>query len=103
MQATSQMMQARLGMGKADQLREQTEKAIKSLLAGSGDSLAKAAPRKPGRAWNTLGSRLEDQVRQGRGNLPPEQYRDAIEQYFETLSGNRVQPVPAESKTPQNP
>ena len=103
MQATSQMMQARLGMGKADQLREQTEKAIKSLLAGSGGSLAKTAPRKPGRAWNTLGSRLEDQVRQGRGNLPPEQYRDAIEQYFETLSGNHAQPVLEENTNPEKP
>ena len=37
--------------------------------------------------WNTLGSRLEDAVRQGRGNTPPRQYRRAIERYFELISG----------------
>jgi len=26
-------------------------------------------------------------MRQGRGNLPPEQYRKAIEKYFESLAG----------------
>jgi hypothetical protein len=36
--------------------------------------------------WNTLASQLEDRLRQGRGNIPPAQYRRAIERYFELLS-----------------
>ncbi len=37
-------------------------------------------------AWNVLASELEDRLRQGQGQLPPEEYRRAIEQYFEELS-----------------
>ncbi|QDU46392.1 hypothetical protein Mal52_49120 [Symmachiella dynata] len=36
--------------------------------------------------WNTLASELEDKLRQGRGHTPPEQYRRAIERYFETIT-----------------
>lgn len=36
--------------------------------------------------WNVLASQLEDRLRQGQDQLPPEQYRRAIEQYFEELS-----------------
>jgi len=46
-----------------------------------------ARPMATASHWNTLGSRLEDAVRQGRGNTPPRQYRRAIERYFELISG----------------
>ena len=36
--------------------------------------------------WNRLVSRLSDDVGQGRGKAPPEQYRRAIEQYFAQIS-----------------
>jgi hypothetical protein len=38
--------------------------------------------------WNQLVSRLGDDIRQGRGKEPPEQYRRAIEQYFAEI--NRI-------------
>jgi len=47
----------------------------------------RARPMATAAHWNTLGSRLEDAVRQGRGNTPPRQYRRAIERYFELISG----------------
>jgi hypothetical protein len=50
--------------------------------------------------WNTLGSRLEDAVRQGRGNTPPRQYRQAIERYFELISGAKNS---SESAAPVSP
>lgn len=37
-------------------------------------------------AWNTLVSKLRDELLQGNGNPPPEEYREAIEAYFERLS-----------------
>jgi hypothetical protein len=36
--------------------------------------------------WNKLVSELGDDLRQGRDKAPPEQYRRAIEQYFEEIS-----------------
>ncbi|MGD9857343.1 MAG: hypothetical protein AB7U20_20565, partial [Planctomycetaceae bacterium] len=36
--------------------------------------------------WNVLASQLEKKLLQGRGQLPPERYRRAIDQYFEELS-----------------
>jgi hypothetical protein len=48
---------------------------------------SRSRPMATAARWNTLGSRLEDAVRQGRGNTPPRQYRQAIEHYFELISG----------------
>ncbi len=50
-------------------------------------STPRARPMATAAHWNTLGSRLEDAVRQGRGSMPPRQYRRAIERYFELISG----------------
>jgi hypothetical protein len=77
-------------------------------LAGRAREEALRAVRKAGQVdqgrlpananrWNTLASRLEDAVRQGRGNTPPRQYRQAIERYFERISGARSS---AESANP---
>lgn len=35
--------------------------------------------------WNVVASELEDELLQSRGQLPPEQYRAAIEQYFSKI------------------
>ena len=36
--------------------------------------------------WNKLVSHLGDDLKQGRDKAPPEQYRQAIEQYFAQIS-----------------
>jgi hypothetical protein len=36
--------------------------------------------------WNTLLSTLRDDLRQGKGELPPQEYRRAIEQYMAAIS-----------------
>ena len=46
----------------------------------------KVGPQPASRGWNTLASQLGDELRQGRDTVPPEQYRQAIEQYFNTIS-----------------
>jgi hypothetical protein len=89
MQAQAQMNQAKEANALAERLRKQTEEALRKLRRGSGDSNAGAVARKQERTWDTLGSKLEDHMRQGRGNLPPEQYRKAIERYFESLAGEK--------------
>ena len=52
-----------------------------------------------GRRWNTLGSQLEDAIRQQRGNVPPAQYRQAIEQYFQQIAAgiDKAETPPATS------
>jgi hypothetical protein len=71
----------------------------------------KSGPVATAARWNTLGSRLEDVVRQGRGNTPPRQYRRAIERYFELISSGangaeavppKKEPAPAPAAGPTN-
>jgi hypothetical protein len=38
------------------------------------------------RDWNVFVSQLEDQLRQARGQIPPEEYREAINAYFRRLA-----------------
>lgn len=92
MQPSAQMQQARATNQRADKLQAQLKAALDKMTQKSGDGASGrtgngVANEKPERKWNTLGSKLEDHLRQGRGNLPPEQYRKAIEQYFESLAG----------------
>ncbi|MBX3436922.1 MAG: hypothetical protein KF861_05495 [Planctomycetaceae bacterium] len=47
--------------------------------------------------WNVLASQLENKLLQGRGQLPPERYRRAIEQYFEELNRRTAE---EETQTP---
>jgi hypothetical protein len=77
--AASGRMQARL----VDRARLDALRAARK--AEQRDANARPVATAP--HWNTLGSRLEDAVRQGRGNTPPRQYRRAIERYFELISG----------------
>ena len=87
MQAQAQMSQAREANALAEKVRQQSEDALQKLLRIPEKAETKGIARKQERAWDTLGSKLEDHLRQGRGNLPPEQYRQAIEMYFESLAG----------------
>ena len=64
--------------------------------AQPGDSNL-AGPKAPSNGWNTLASKLGDELRQSRDNIPPEQYRQAIEQYFNSIS-ETVPAPPADSK-----
>ncbi len=70
---------------------------------------AGAGPAAPVQSWNTLVSKLGDEIRQGRDNVPPEQYRQAIEHYFEQISETlpisaapESAPAPAPGSAPAN-
>jgi hypothetical protein len=82
--ARSIVQQTRESRNKAEQLERQLRKA---LADRAKKHLKDGQLRAPGeRRWNTLGSQLDDVLRQGRNNIPPEQYRQAIERYFESLA-----------------
>ena len=88
-QARSAQMQARMAAEKARLARQQARNVAQkraSELAGPELALSASGPKRPARSWNTLVSQLGDELRQGRDNIPPEQYRQAIEQYFNTIS-----------------
>jgi hypothetical protein len=77
--------QTREDRDKAAELERQTRKALGDLAKRRLKEGQLPASRE--RRWNTLGSQLDDVLRQGRNNIPPEQYREAIERYFESLAG----------------
>jgi hypothetical protein len=79
-----------MGMGALQARARLLEQARRDALRAAREaqkSGGRARPMATAAHWNTLGSRLEDAVRQGRGNMPPRQYRRAIERYFELISG----------------
>jgi hypothetical protein len=77
---------------RADQLTQQS--------IGMGNS-NQGGPKSPSNAWNTLASKLGEELRQGRDNVPPEQYRQAIEQYFNSIS--QTVPAPPASSSGNTP
>ena len=87
LQSKAQMAQSRLANQDAEQLRKQLENSLKKMMKAKSSEDRMTTGVKAERKWDTLGSKLEEHVRQGRGNLPPEQYRRAIELYFESLAG----------------
>lgn len=79
-----------MGMGALQGRARLLEQARRDALRAAREaqkSTSRARPMATAAHWNTLGSRLEDAVRQGRGSMPPRQYRRAIERYFELISG----------------
>lgn len=42
--------------------------------------------------WNTFVSKLEDDLKQGAGRTAPEQYRQAIDDYFKALAAEARSP-----------
>jgi len=87
-QARVAQNQARLAAERAERLREQARKLAQQRASGLADAQTgpTSGPKRPAKSWNTLVSQLGDELRQGRDNVPPEQYRQAIEQYFNTIS-----------------
>lgn len=94
LQARGPLTQSQESSQQAGRVREKLDDALKRLGKRSAGAESQGTARTSERAWDTLSSKLEDHIRQGRGNLPPERYRKAIEQYFETLAGK-----PAESSS----
>ena len=80
--------QARLAAERAERLKEQARRLAQQRAAELAEDQRgpKSGPRKPGTSWNTLVSQLGEELRQGRESVPPEQYRLAIEQYFNAIS-----------------
>jgi hypothetical protein len=104
-QARASEQQARDASRRADRATDQARRNAQMraaamttngipLGAGAGNE---TGPKSPSNAWNTLASKLGDELRQSRDNVPPEQYRQAIEQYFNSIS-ETVPASPAESK-----
>jgi cell fate (sporulation/competence/biofilm development) regulator YmcA (YheA/YmcA/DUF963 family) len=87
LQARGPLTQSQEASKQAGRVREKLDDSLKRLAKRSGGAESQGTARKSERAWDTLSSKLEDHIRQGRGTLPPERYRKAIEQYFETLAG----------------
>jgi len=73
-----------------------TALARQGVLPGNSNE---GGPKAPANSWNTLASKLGDELRQGRDNVPPEQYRQAIEQYFNSISETMPATPPASEPT----
>lgn len=94
----SQSQQAKAKLEKArDKSAQIVQMQIEQLPKGEDKGRApKSGPKPAPTSWNTLVSQLGDELRQGRDNVPPEQYRQAIERSFSTISEK-----PAEIATPE--
>lgn len=90
-QANQARAQAQQAKAQSDRLQRQARDSAKRALADAksqGDAArSEGEVRTRAPAWNKLASTLDKDLLQGRDNTPPEQYRDAIENYFRTLSG----------------
>ncbi|MBN2582820.1 MAG: hypothetical protein JXL80_07095 [Planctomycetes bacterium] len=94
------MGQAQMGKAALQQAIEQMEKMqrearqqareLTQLPREKEGTLDPVGERGPGdgREWDTLVSKLEKQLRQARDNVPPEQYRRFIEEYFRAVAEN---------------
>ncbi len=90
----------------AQAAKRQAQEAYRRALARAKKAEKDAAGKKSKRVarvkrteWNTLLSSLRDDLLQGEGRLPPEEYREAIEYYLTRISRLESQAEPAgESK-----
>ncbi len=95
-QAKAAQAQAQQAKEEAERLQKQANAAAKAQLAkhdrgqgvGSSGGADAQGPEAPKKSWNVLVSQLEKDILQGRDNVPPEKYRDAINAYFQTISEN---------------
>jgi hypothetical protein len=92
-QAQAQAAQAQAQQAKADaerlekQARDNARKAAQAAIkdgAATKEDPVTSTNRSP--AWNKLASQLQKDLLQGRDNVPPEQYRAAIDNYFKIIS-----------------
>lgn len=85
-----------------EELRKAYERALARALKEK-ERLAEAAKRDQKKEeiraqqvdWNVLVSELRDDLLQGRGQLPPEEFRRAIEQYFDLISRAKAEDTEA--------
>lgn len=90
--AQAQAAQAQAEQGKAQtkelekKARQSAQKALAEARKGSEVEPKAGDATTRGEAWNKLASRLQKDLLQGRDNTPPEQYRQAIENYFKIIS-----------------
>lgn len=103
-QARAAQQQARDASRRADRATDQARRdarlranALTTTDAATPANSNQAGPKAPANAWNTLASKLGDELRQSRDNVPPEQYRQAIEQYFNSIS-ETVPAAPPDSR-----
>jgi hypothetical protein len=96
-QAKQAQAQAQKAKAQSDRMQKQARDSAKKALAdarGQNDAAQSVGEVKTrGPSWNKLASTLDKDLLQGRDNTPPEQYRDAIENYFRTLSGVASEPT----------
>jgi hypothetical protein len=87
-QAQAAQAQAQEGKAKAQQLEKQARESAQKALTEAKKQNAgpQTAAKAKTEAWNKLASRLQKDLLQGRDNTPPEQYRQAIENYFKIIS-----------------
>ncbi|MGI8603664.1 MAG: hypothetical protein ACR2OZ_11790 [Verrucomicrobiales bacterium] len=91
-QAQAEAAEAQAEKGKAEteklekQARESAQKALADARKAVPPDSTPAVARSRSESWNKLASRLQKDLLQGRDNTPPEQYREAIESYFKTIS-----------------
>jgi hypothetical protein len=93
-QAQAAQGQAQQGQEKAKQVEKEARQSAQKALAEAKQQLAASQPpeaKARGEAWNKLASRLQKDLLQGRDNTPPEQYRQAIENYFKIISDSTSQ------------
>jgi hypothetical protein len=79
--------------------RNQAAALVRGGAAVAGNN-NEGGPKAPSNSWNTLASKLGDELRQGRDTVPPEQYRQAIEQYFNSISETVPAAPPASEPNP---
>jgi hypothetical protein len=95
-QARAAQAQSKEAKAKAEKNQKQAamlvKKEIDALPPAQHPNAPKVGPKPAPTGWNTLVSQLGDELRQGRDNVPPEQYRQAIEQYFSTISEKPSEP-----------
>lgn len=101
-QARAAQQQSQQATGKLQKTRDQARKSAEQRVADLKATTTGpvSGPKHATASWNTVVSKLGDEIRQGRDNVPPEQYRQAIEQYFNTISESLpATPAPANQET----
>jgi hypothetical protein len=73
--------------------QEALARALKEMerLAKTAERENKGQPRAQQVDWNVLVAELREDLMQGRGKMPPEEFRRAIEQYFDLISRAKSQ------------
>ena len=98
-QAQAAAAQAQEGQAAAERMQKQARDSARKALGEAKRQGAELAATPSGaagghrsEAWNKLASRLQKDLLQGRDNVPPEQYRAAIEAYFRIIAETAVTP-----------